>query len=178
MKFYAFILSVAILFTSCSKNEEEAPKSVLPPSVQGQWLRGSFDLKAFWSYTGTTVQAPATTDGLQFHADGTVESYTVFFPTDPHQGCTPQKLLYKKGVARFNETNKTFTLEFTEGQYREFYQGCAGKVNVTKTLTAAELNLMTLSGFWKVEQDGGQTLFGIAYASTGGPYLYLGKSSW
>ncbi len=171
--FFVIVFSL----NSCKKDETITDKT--PVAAQGKWIRGIFDLSSFWTYTGTSIiHASFTTDGLVFHADGMVESYTVFFPTNPNQGCTPQKLMYKKGMADFNEQTHEFTLTFTEGKYREFYQSCTGKTNREVVLTKTELDQMKLSGFWKVEAGSGKKIFGISYVSVSGPYLYLEESNW
>ena len=86
--------------------------------------------------------------------------------------------MYKKGTITFNDNTKQFTMTFTEGRYREFYQSCPGQTNREVILTNTELAEMSLSGFWKIETSQGKKLLGIAYASASGPYLYLEASDW
>ena len=175
MKFASFIFFCFLLICGCKKEES---KIILSTDAEGQWIRRGFDLSNFWNYEGTTIQAPALTDGLHIYSDGTAESFTILFPTDPDGGCKPQKLMYRKGLCQFDADTKKFSIQFTEGRYFEFYQNCTGTGNREVELTPSELEDMAVEGFWKVENSNGKKLLGIAYVSTAGPYLYLEKTTW
>ncbi|KIC92662.1 hypothetical protein [Flavihumibacter solisilvae] len=171
---FAFLLMA--LF-SCRKDDDKPADN--SPATSGKWIRGIFDLSSFWTYGGESIiPGSYSTDGLVIHDDGTLEWFTVFFPTDPRQGCNPQKLMYKKGNITFSDNTQRFTMTFTEGRYREFYQDCPGKTNHEEILASTELANMSLSGYWKIESSQGRKLLGIAYASASGPYLYLEEGNW
>ena len=179
MRISLWVVSLlCICFSACRKDNEDKPADD-PVVTSGKWIRGIFDLGNFWAYDGQAIMSSSfTTDGLDIRDDGTVEWFTVFFPTDSHQGCNPQKLMYKKGTITFNHNTQQFTMRFTEGRYREFYQNCPGQSHREVILTSTELADMSLSGFWKIESSEGKKLLGIAYASVSGPYLYLEEGHW
>lgn len=168
-------LIIAVLFLiACEK--ETVDKKTIPAEMNGQWVRGSFDLSEFWNYSGTQLQPAATTDGLDIKGDGTLIQYTVIFPTDPQQGCKPQKLMYRKGFIELNSADSSFIIRYREGRYKEFYQNCTGKENLDYLMPADSLSKTSLAGFYKITESGGKKLFGISYVSTEGPFLYLEKT--
>ncbi len=168
-----FLLATLFFLLACEKETDD--NKDISQEVQGQWIRGSFDLSEFWNYTGPQVQPPSNTDGIDIRGDGSLFQYLVFFPTDPQMGCKPQKLMFRKGKIELNDIDSTFRITYHEGRYKEFYQSCAGKVNIDEIINQDSLDRMTISGYYKILNSDGKKLFGISYVGKQGPYLYLEK---
>lgn len=169
-----YVLLASLFFFLACKKETDDSKDI-SSEIQGQWIRGSFNLSEFWNYSGQQVQPASTTDGLDIRMDGSLLQYHVFFPTDPQMGCRPQKLIFRKGKIKLNDKDSSFSITYHEGRYKEFFQSCTGKLNIDEAISKDKLDQMTVSGFFRVIQSDGKLFFGISYVGKNGPYIYLEK---
>ncbi|ULQ56013.1 hypothetical protein KJS94_15295 [Flavihumibacter rivuli] len=177
MRNLIFLSLCMIAFTACNKSSERIDSNVCPPELAGKWIRGEFDMTGFDTYTGDTiVNAAYTTGAMEFFDDGTFNSYSAFFPTDPKEGCNAQVFSQYSGSADHSQSGRA-VLTYTSGKVRKFYQQCPGKTNTQMTLTANDVT-GPLTIYWNIETQSGKTLLAIRYEQPTNPKLYFEKADW
>lgn len=133
----------------------------------------------FAGYTGDTIMHGSnTTDAIFFESSGRARFYTMFFPTNPNSGCTPQKFMELDGNIAVDTAQRSITFTPSSGQYRELYQSCPGRINVNRAMTSTELHDKKITYYYRTEVLSGDTYLRLSYTPSQEVGIYLEKTNW
>ncbi|MGA0557471.1 hypothetical protein ACO2Q8_12515 [Larkinella sp. VNQ87] len=130
----------------------------IPAELVGKWSYGTFSPTTFWDYNGK-YGGNAYQQALVFvfHANGTYEEYVV--NSVMSYNCRTEVYTYFKGTVKVNETNHSFVITPTSGNYRGFYS-CAPGSNINRDARKDELKQETMN----YEVESGKTALKLSDA--------------
>lgn len=117
--------------------------SRIPSELVGKWSYGTFSPTNFWDYNGVYAgNAYEQALVFDFHADGTYEQYVI--NSVMSYNCRTEAYSYFKGRITVNESNHSFVITPTGGNYRGYYS-CAPKSNIKRDAKQSELKQETMN---------------------------------
>ena len=145
--------------------------------LDGQWQSGSFPIKKWWTYNGTTAGETSDHPSMAFHflTNGEAE----FFMTvrTVRNKCVAEELVYKKGRIMNDKSGSAFIFYPHEGNYRNFYS-CTPSLNVNRSTGGEEMHPVKF--YWSLKKDKkGRQVLAIRFDSDPGSAVsYFRQSTW
>jgi hypothetical protein len=141
---------------SCTtKDHAPEPRGHIDEDLEGQWLKGYFNMNNFFTYDGKDLgKGYESSRALSFTKDGRVEMYLYFHTFDGY--CHSHAFTYIKGVAHTDGDKLTITA--ISGKYRGAYSGYCGssRKNFEREMSAEEVKKSVYKFYWTREKRNGK----------------------
>ena len=131
------------------------PVSKLPAEMLGKWVKGSFNMVEFFTYTGRyTSKGYESSRALSFTADGQVEMYLYFHTNDGY--CHSHAFTYIKGEARVE--GNVLHIKALSGKYRGTYGSiCVPSLkDFARDMTPEEVAEAVYKFYWERQSENGK----------------------
>jgi hypothetical protein len=150
-----FLLMALTGSWGCTNEDDPGPTGDIPPEMEGQWLKGTFNMTNFWSYDGQDLgKGYESSRALTFTKEGRVEMYLYFHIFDGY--CHSHAFTYIKGIAVADGDKLTITA--LSGKYRGAYGGYCGssRKNFERDMTKEEVEKSVYKFYWEREKRNGK----------------------